>query len=107
MTQGGITGLHRVDLENFSGEFKGWNPTRRTEFLKKAHAIIRNCTYSGFGVAIVKRERTNECHWLKPQLVAQIKFTEWTPDGHLRHASFVGLRDDKEARQINFKQPAP
>jgi hypothetical protein len=33
--------------------------------------------------------------WLKPQLVAQIEFTEWTPDGHLRHSKFVGLREDK------------
>jgi hypothetical protein len=31
-----------------------------------------------------------ECRWLKPHLVAQIEFTEWTPDGHLRHAIFVG-----------------
>jgi hypothetical protein len=36
------------------------------------------------------------CHWLKPQLVAQIEFTEWTPDGHLRHCRFAGLGDDKE-----------
>ena len=36
----------------------------------------------------------------KPELIAQIEFTEWTPDAHLRHASFVGLRDDKEAREI-------
>jgi bifunctional non-homologous end joining protein LigD len=35
-----------------------------------------------------------------PVLVAQVEFTEWTPDGHLRHSSFAGLRDDKEARQI-------
>ena len=33
-------------------------------------------------------------------LVAQIEFTEWTPDGHLRHASYLGLRDDKEARDV-------
>ncbi|HEV8721646.1 MAG TPA: hypothetical protein VGW77_13535 [Candidatus Binatia bacterium] len=45
-------------------------------------------------------EEMKECRWLKPQLVAQIEFTEWTPDGHLRHSSFAGLRDDKEARQI-------
>ena len=39
-----------------------------------------------------------DCHWLTPLLVAEIEFTEWTPDAHLRHASFAGLRDDKEAR---------
>jgi ATP-dependent DNA ligase len=37
------------------------------------------------------------CVWLKPELVAQVEFTEWTPDGHLRHSRFVGLRDDKAA----------
>jgi bifunctional non-homologous end joining protein LigD len=34
------------------------------------------------------------------ELVAQIEFTEWTPDGHLRHSKFVGLREDKEAREV-------
>jgi bifunctional non-homologous end joining protein LigD len=33
----------------------------------------------------------------KHSLVAQIEFTEWTPDGHLRHSRFVGLREDKES----------
>jgi hypothetical protein len=41
--------------------------------------------------------------WLKPLLVAQIEFTEWTPDGHLRHSSFAGLRNDKEARRFRRK----
>jgi bifunctional non-homologous end joining protein LigD len=40
------------------------------------------------------------CQWLKPELVAQIEFNEWTPDRHLRHASFAGLRGDKEPRRI-------
>ena len=46
------------------------------------------------------RDEMENCHWLKPKLVAQIEFTEWTPDGHLRGASFAGLRDDKEAREV-------
>lgn len=40
------------------------------------------------------------CVWLRPELVVQIEFTEWTPDGHLRHASFVGLRDDKDSKDV-------
>jgi len=40
------------------------------------------------------------CVWLKPEQVAQIEFTEWTQDNHLRHSKFVGLRDDKEAREV-------
>jgi bifunctional non-homologous end joining protein LigD len=35
-----------------------------------------------------------------PTLVAHIEFTEWTPDGHLRHAKFVGMRQDKKARDV-------
>jgi uncharacterized protein DUF3800 len=61
LAQYGIAGLHRVDLENFSGEFKEWEPTRRTEFIKKAHAIIKHCTYSGFGVALVKSDFEAVC----------------------------------------------
>jgi bifunctional non-homologous end joining protein LigD len=39
-------------------------------------------------------------HWLRPELVAQIGFGEWTPDGRLRHPRYVGLRDDKSASQV-------
>jgi len=46
------------------------------------------------------RRRDEKLSWLKPRLVAQIEFTEWTPDGHLRHSSYAGLRDDKEAREV-------
>jgi bifunctional non-homologous end joining protein LigD len=45
-------------------------------------------------------EEMKNCVWLKPELVAQIEFTEWTPDGHLRHSKFVGLRENKEAREV-------
>lgn len=39
--------------------------------------------------------------WVKPQLVAQVKFTEWTRDGHLRHPVFLGLRNDKATRDVH------
>ena len=41
-----------------------------------------------------------EMTWLQPKLVAQIRFVEWTADGHLRHAAFLGLRRDKAAREV-------
>jgi bifunctional non-homologous end joining protein LigD len=49
--------------------------------------------------ALTKEEMKN-CVWLNPELVAQIEFTEWTPDGHLRHSKFVGLREDKDPKDI-------
>jgi DNA ligase D-like protein (predicted ligase) len=39
-------------------------------------------------------------HWVKPALIAQIGFTEWTGDGKLRHPRFLGLRDDKEPKEV-------
>jgi bifunctional non-homologous end joining protein LigD len=39
--------------------------------------------------------------WLKPKLVAQVEFTDWTSAHHLRHARFMGLRDDKDAKDVH------
>jgi DNA ligase D-like protein (predicted ligase) len=39
-------------------------------------------------------------HWVRPSLVAQVGFAEWTPDGKLRHPRYLGLRDDKTADQV-------
>jgi bifunctional non-homologous end joining protein LigD len=45
--------------------------------------------------------KTNERpHWVRPELVAQIKFTEWTADGKLRHPVYLGLRDDKKPKDV-------
>jgi bifunctional non-homologous end joining protein LigD len=52
----------------------------------------------------LEKEKMNNCRWLKPELVAQIEFAEWTPDGHLRHSKFVGLRDDKDARSVTREE---
>ena len=45
-------------------------------------------------------------HWVKPALVAEIAFTEWTNDGTLRHPSFQGLREDKRATDVVRETPA-
>ncbi len=39
-------------------------------------------------------------HWVRPQLVTQVGFGEWTPDGKLRHPRYLGLRDDKSAADV-------
>jgi bifunctional non-homologous end joining protein LigD len=47
------------------------------------------------------RPRTNERpHWVRPELVAEIAFTEWTADGKLRHPVYLGLREDIDARAV-------
>ncbi|MGH9089711.1 MAG: non-homologous end-joining DNA ligase, partial [Acidimicrobiales bacterium] len=44
-------------------------------------------------------------HWVHPELVAQVAFTEWTTDGKLRHPRFEGLREDKAPREVRREQP--
>ncbi|MFM0327628.1 DNA ligase D [Caballeronia glebae] len=52
-----------------------------------------------------ERSRT-PVHWVKPELVAECNFAEWTKERIVRQASFVSLRDDKPARQIVKEEPA-
>ena len=44
--------------------------------------------------------KASDSRWVKPKLVAQVQFTEWTEDGILRHPSFQGLREDKKATDV-------
>jgi bifunctional non-homologous end joining protein LigD len=46
-------------------------------------------------------------HWVKPALVAEVSFSEWTDDGTMRHPVFLGLRRDKTARQVVRESAAP
>jgi bifunctional non-homologous end joining protein LigD len=68
---------------------------------------LRSLRRSGppFAGASSIRERTAQ--WVEPKLVAQIGFSEWTTAGRLRHPRFLGLRDDKAARDVVREAPAP
>jgi len=45
--------------------------------------------------------------WVKPQLVAEVKFTEWTSAGEMRHPAYLGLREDKEAKDVLQEKETP
>jgi DNA ligase D-like protein (predicted ligase) len=51
----------------------------------------------GAGLTAAKMK---ECRWLKPVLVGQFEFLEWSSDNHLRHSRFVALREDKKAKDV-------
>jgi bifunctional non-homologous end joining protein LigD len=57
-----------------------------------------------FGTGVTPAEM-KRCHWVKPQLVAQIKFSEWTRDEKLRQPVFLGLREDKDAGEVIREKP--
>jgi DNA ligase D-like protein (predicted ligase) len=44
--------------------------------------------------------------WVEPELVVQVGFSEWTPYGRLRHPRFLGVREDKDAREVVRERPA-
>jgi DNA ligase D-like protein (predicted ligase) len=86
----------------------GFTPVARAQLLKKFKPLeIDECPFvnlpeakSGrWGQGLTKAKMA-ECQWLKPLLVGQFEFLEWTADNHLRHSKFVGLREDKNAKQV-------
>ncbi|WP_322522238.1 non-homologous end-joining DNA ligase [Guyparkeria halophila] len=73
-------------------------------------------TLTNLHAKLTKRERDTSpladgpheksTHWVTPELVAEVGFTEWTGDGRLRHPRFLGLRDDKPATAVHRERPA-
>src|SRR5262249_24921693 len=87
---GGVgTGLDRRDFEELSRRFK------RLE--RKTPA------FEGQVASAVRRRG----RWLEPKLVAQIGFAEFTGDGHVRQARYLGLRQDKPPSAVQREQPKP
>ena len=51
------------------------------------------------------RSVVRTAHWVKPALLCEVSFTEWTDDGHIRHPSFQGLREDKKPQEVVKEKP--
>ena len=68
-------------------------------------ANLPNGGRSHWGEGITEEEMTL-LRWVKPRLVVEVAFTEWTRDGSLRHASFLGVRDDKQPKDVRREPPA-
>jgi bifunctional non-homologous end joining protein LigD len=81
----------------------GWSGEQAREFKQKLLPLATEDSPIEKGSAKPgrwsKRKVGNE-RWVKPVLVAEVTFSEWTPGGQIRHSSFVGMRDDKPAKAI-------
>ncbi len=86
----------------------GFVPALRAKVFERFEKLeIKACPFSNlpqrdkgrWGQGLTADEMT-ECRWLKPQLVAQIEYADWTDVNHLRHSKFIALRDDKPAKDV-------
>jgi bifunctional non-homologous end joining protein LigD len=79
----------------------GFDEKNLSEVLAKLKPlIIKNCPFDPI-------PKTNApATWVKPVLVCQIKFTEFTQEKIMRHPVFMGLRIDKEAKEVTFETKA-
>jgi bifunctional non-homologous end joining protein LigD len=86
----------------------GFTPVVRAQLMKKFRALETNeCPFdnlpeakSGRWGAGLTAAKMKDCRWLKPVLVGQFEFLEWTGENHLRHSKFIALREDKKARDV-------
>jgi len=86
----------------------GFTPALRVQLFKKFRGLETDaCPFANlpeqkggrWGEGLTAKKMA-ECRWLRPVLVGQFEFLEWTADGHLRHTRFVALREDKDARHV-------
>jgi len=104
-----IVGYYRGrDLIYVARTRNGFVPaSRRSVFQKLRGLKTEECPFTNlpetrkarWGEAMTT-EKMKECVWVRPELVAQIEFLEWTDADHLRHSKFIGLREDKDASQV-------
>lgn len=86
----------------------GFIPAVRATLFKKLRSLeIPECPFANlpekkkgrWGQGLTA-EKMKECRWVKPVLVGQFEFLEWTGDVHLRHSRFVALREDKNPLEV-------
>ena len=102
-----IVGNYRGEDLYFAAKVRnGFVPRVRREVFQRLKTLeMSECPFANLPEGkrtqwALTREEMKNCRWVRPELVAQIEFTEWTPDGHLRQATFSGIREDKDAATV-------
>ena len=108
-----LAGYYEDNRLMFAGKVRqGFNPaSRRTLFNGLQPLKTNRCPFANlplsktghFGEGITKEDMA-ALQWLRPEVVAQVSFTEWTNSGLLRHATFLGLRGDKDPKEVIREQ---
>lgn len=82
----------------------GWNATYLRELRARLNAVAAPA--SPFTPPVSDSWLRKNAHWVRPELVLEVTFSEWTKDGHVRHPSAQGLRSDKAPRDVILEAPA-
>jgi DNA ligase D-like protein (predicted ligase) len=98
-----LLGYYRDGVLQYAGKVGTGFDDKELRTLHKKMAPLESAT-SQFDPGIRIREKGS--HWLRPKLVVQVAFTEWTDDGKLRHPRYLGLRTDKAAKDVVREEPA-
>jgi DNA ligase D-like protein (predicted ligase) len=111
-----IVGYYRGDeLIYVARTRNGFVPASRHRVFEKLRPLVTpECPFvnlpetrkARWGEALTA-EKMKKCVWVRPVIVAQIEFLEWTDADHLRHSKFAGLRDDKSAREVVKESDQP
>jgi bifunctional non-homologous end joining protein LigD len=82
----------------------GWN----AEYLRDLRARLEAlpAPASPFTPPVSDPWLRKNAHWVRPELVIEVTFSEWTTDGHVRHPSAQGLRSDKAPFDVMHEEPA-
>jgi bifunctional non-homologous end joining protein LigD len=97
-----LVGFYEGDVLRYAGKVGTGFDARELRTLGERMAALRRPD-SPFGAGDPPARDTT---WIAPELVAQVAFAEWTRDGRLRHPRYLGLRDDKAARDVVRERPA-
>ena len=100
-----VLGAYRDDELQWVGNCgTGFTEQTIDELLAKLKPLVREApTFAA--VPKMPKVRKGDVTWVEPKLVCEVRFVEWTHDGHLRAPVFVGLRDDKPAREVSREDP--
>ena len=95
-----LLGVYDAEQLLFAGKVgtgKGWTD----EFLSEARRGLETIEQAESPYAVQPpKDIARSAHWVRPVIVCEVTFLEWTDDGSIRHPSFQGFRKDKEARDV-------
>jgi DNA ligase D-like protein (predicted ligase) len=104
-----VFGYFDVGLLMYAGRTRsGFTPALREQVFRRFKGLeSETCPFANlpegkggrWGEGLTA-EKMQECRWLKPALVGEFEFVDWTPDGHLRHSRFVRLCDGREVQEV-------